>query len=232
MIARGQQNDRSKKRCWGQQGQLTSGQAGIIQMGCELERPGVVTVQFNVSGNGGVSVLPVATVFFKANGISVQRQVSVGNGTSISGVAEAVTVQVQDQTNQFFGTNTPPATTYNVAATVVPGVRAPTNQPPILMTPQGQLTVLPAGGSPLVVPIPQNAGVASAFITAQNTAPPVTPASSVVANFLSSQVQIYYETPTGLWVPVAPGAQAIQIANYGGTGSAAAIVSCLFGIDG
>jgi hypothetical protein len=49
MIARGQQNDRSKKRCWGQQGQLTSGQAGIIQMGCELERPGVVTVQLGAA---------------------------------------------------------------------------------------------------------------------------------------------------------------------------------------
>lgn len=235
-------NNRVIKEGWGNGGELITGDKGgkVALMANFTESrhgAGVYTVQFAVVPSGP-TVAPdaTATIFWRTAGNTITRKVSVGNGTSVTGVAESVEVWVQDTTLV-----SSPGQPYRVSITVAPGVRASRSAPPILRgipTAVGPSTtpyiaILPPAGF-TTVQIPQDAGAISADveISAPSTSPaPLLTDVVVTQNDASNNLyKNYYPLIEVDFVPLYPSATQLLIFNNSATATVA--VSVLFGIDG
>ena len=186
-----------------------------------------------------------AIISWNTNGQQIERMVSVGGGTSISGSAEGVSVSLQDFSGE-------PAHTryeeYDVTVTVVPGVRASTSAPPTLIPLPSEATL--SGTNPggsignfgnyilaqlnvVAVEVPQNAGVQSVLIVpgTDETTNKV-PDDIVVREFDSTGTPIksYQASTTLEFVPLSPGCTHVHIENYGA--NTVQGVSLTWGVDG
>ncbi len=198
---------------------------------------GLYTVQFQVSRPEDIVVPDVtADIFWKVEGGAVQRTVSVSDGTSISGVAQGVNVQVRDTTTAApLGTRRE----YRVDIQVAPGTR-PTHIPPTLrgLHNSGGLnlyvTTLPAGtGNDTTFLIPQNCGATSVYVYATTTGAAVNTADLIAflnagpggvrGAYLVLNQSGFVALPAGV-DRINVKARAAAAVDYG--------VGCLFGIDG
>jgi len=197
------------------------------------------TVTFSSTGpnnNGGYAAL--ATVVFIVNGIPNVRLVSVGQGTEISGPADAITVSVIDDTPAAVNNA---GQDYAVSVTVVPGTRASTSEP-LFADPDGGLqqflTAFGGASDTTTVPVPQAAGINAMWISATPVALPAAPANP---NVLVQEVigvdptslepfQFGLSTPQAVLQPIAPGTTSLTLLNQDQTN--AVVVSIMWIITG
>ncbi len=197
------------------------------------------TVQFSVgpaiSTISGVPVQtiinPVAEISWSVEGNTNRRIVSVTNGMAVTGVGQAVKVVVRDQTNQ--NANPSPAT-YTIDITVAPGSRASENQPatynPLLASNLDGIVVA-AGGTTLIT-VPKNAGIISAYVTANAGGIALSPFNAVVSflDGFSNVQQVYDPVAHQDFVPLTPQTDTISFQNNTGPFSIEFFIT--FGIDG
>ena len=172
---------------------------------------------------------PIATLIWSVEGNNIRRKINVGNGTVISAPGEAVAIYVQDATP-----NTAPAgNKYNVQGQVTRGVRPSSTIPPTLRpaNPFDRVFNL-AAASFVQIPIPQNAGVVSAFVMATyvTTGNPVDCQVSAVDAGAFAYTTWDPSVDTG-FVALPPNATILLIANRAAAANTL-ILSVIFGIDG
>ena len=205
------------------------------------------TVQFSVGPTKTLAgkllqapVFPEAEIIWSVEGNSVRRVVSVVNGMSITGVGEAVSVRVYDNTPQAFAGG---GFTYQVDITVAPGSRASTQQPPTLSYNTSLGLALTDTFPEQTIDIPQNAGIINYFLQweayVQATSQPIalTSADLAVIELASAfNVKRYSVVDLkGNWIPLAPGATQLKFKAFlpGGTPTPWEIeIFPTFGIDG
>jgi hypothetical protein len=233
-------NALEKKTGWSQSGKLRVGSSGNpVTLQAIFKKPGPYTVQiaipnpFFTSAGMAFASKATATLIWTVEGNQIVRQVSVGNGVSVQGVGEGVTVIVNDTTD---GTaKAVPGIDYDVSISVAYGTRATTQQPPqfdVFDPATGGAFVIAPGGSAFVR-IPQNIGVISVLVTAgfPSGTNGVIPPNDVQVVHSGVVIQKSYD-PRILttFVPVGPGTNLITVNNL--NGAQTYDVSITFGIDG
>jgi len=230
----------AKSGGWSATKTLTIGnftKTGSMQV--EFPEADTYTIQFGL-GNppvdaSGNPVQTEALILWSVEGNFTSRRVSVANGVSISGVGQAVRVVVLDRTVQYGSNAAPVAADYDVSILVSKGTRPAVEEPATLVAypPAGSTLALfvTAGATSVPVPIPQDAGAISVYITAiSGTAtlipPEVIDANQVIGTLITKS---YDPREFDDWVPLSPGAQQIVLDN---TGSDTVYWSVTFGIDG
>ncbi len=234
---------------WSKSGILTTGSVdNKIQLDQAMPEPSNYTVQFSLTPDPlAAYTLPIecqADIIWKVDGQSIKRTVTVGQGVSVTGTADAVTVIVTDSTDVSGG-----VFNYEVGIQISKGSRASVQQPPTLV-PDGQDnltgTSVPnnfpgffsvAPGQLILIPVPQDAGIISVFITASawTIAGPVVMASGdAMINHISygNAPTRIYDPNTKEWVPVTSGTSFIKLFNYFAGATYAIFYSVTFGIDG
>jgi hypothetical protein len=253
------QKQLNKVTGWSSSGTLFTGVKGneVKLQAIFKDDPGNYSVEFNVQlpavGNGPTSTFiyaaPEALITWTVKGNTVTRRVSVGDGVTVSGMAEGVNISVFDNStqNNLAAAGGQGAIAYTVSIQVVKGLRPNTQQPPTLVAldPRpgvflGLYGIIVQTGADVHVPIPQDAGVVSVFVTAFSLAPVRgVPASG------AGDVSQTYDVPFGnttlvyrisdasdqdTWTPVTPGSNAIVLQAFG-VGQAITY-TIMFGIDG
>lgn len=198
------------------------------------------TVQFSIIPPApipsfGQTVNTLAIVRWKVQGQQMQRVVSVVNGTSISGLAEAVDVQVADysgfMTNAFGGPVNPPGRSYKVAASLTKGIRAATLVPPSLALSPG--AVVPGVGL-ANFPVPPDAGVNCFYVTSVSQGNTTIDLQDIiVSQFYGSTNNFAASYPLAVdgngWTPLFPGATNLSITTRDAAGT---FMNVIWGIDG
>jgi hypothetical protein len=194
---------------------------------CQLDPPGVYTVQFEVGPSQGVSEgaanIPVATIDFSTNGNSVRRKVSVINGMSISAPSEFIKLKVFDESTDVN------ALPYLASVSVTPGTRGG-DVPPTLQNEAPQDAT--KNGGTATFAIPQDAGAVTVRVLVWATTLVALNQDLVQVYFLDSAGNPLsaYQNPTlSGFVHIPPEAAQVQAVN--GT-AIDATVRIIFGIDG
>jgi hypothetical protein len=207
---------------------------GVQRVGteCRFNIPGAVSVSFGVVSASG-SAFPEAVVSFAVeNKAIVRRRITVGNGATITGVADSVDVSLLNNPppGEF---PTPISPEYGVSVDIAMGTRGAHVQPPILMLRDSgnNILVSAAAGAFADFVIPQDAGAIAINVTAQ-TDPPGTAA---VNGFAVEQrrgaivLKAYDAIFFPGWIPLAPGADTIRVINNTAVRGLFGVVA---GIDG
>jgi hypothetical protein len=253
---------------WSANGTLLSANyTKTVNLQAQFNEPGDYTAEFSFSPTklaDGSNQQAEALVTWAVEGNFVSRRVAISNGASITGVAQAVRIVIFDTTNASAPRDI--GVLYGVSVQVTRGQRATTMQPPTL-TPhpffddeaippvirpyaQAQYTITPEGGGGagngdgfIVLPIPQDAGIISLFVTVSNTtavAPyqaqgtaPVIPNDTVQVEVDNgANFQVYDPRVFPGWVPLLPGAQRIILRNNMPAGQPVVLFTVTLGIDG
>ncbi len=211
-------------------------QVGFYDPRDERQRPaGLYSVQFNIDTSRIADpqyrkVNPVATVRWSVEGNTVQRKLSVVNGTTITGVCDAIEVIVTDETDDIVGP-VPPGTVwdYDVTITMVPYPRPSSAAPPILRG--NVIPISLAGGAPAAtVPVPDDAGVNAVMLLTSSTGGGI-PSASQQHGTLPDIVATWTPEGAGRFVPLLPQAGRISLSNLGPPASSVDF-TVLFGVDG
>lgn len=208
-----------------------------------FENPGEFTCQFGITVAKNPTVTKMsnrarALIAWNVDGQPVQRLVSITNGTSVTGIADAVAVQIFDTTvvGGFpnYNSNVP----YIVTSSVAHGSRPSIQQPPSLdlFDPATGLAFTVTAGTNIFVPLPENIGAVSTFICVapapiagvfQNT--PILNQGAQVGQGQGGTLKLFDPQAYAKWVPLASGTDRLQLINN----SAFDIVfSVQLGIDG
>lgn len=214
-----------------------------------------------------------ALVQWSVEGTTIQRRVTIAPGVSISGTGQGVAVTMWDTTPIGSAQFPAPwsangGVTYNVFASVSKGVRPPSKSGPTLCAPwttqfdQGNplftdfgagfflvdnataiATTTPTSSNVCTIPIPQDAGITSALVTATsfrqfgsgNTSASFGP-ENFQATFLMGTAGLYIWSPVLFpeWMPIPLGADTLQLAAQWPYNSISNIGAfcVVFGIDG
>ena len=236
---------RGPKNGWGQAGKLLTGNPqSQVTMQAQFDEPGTYTVQFSKADNPASNnpIFTVAIITWSVEGHFLTRKVNVADGVSVSGVGQAVRVQLNDATPNNLGT--PTGEEYDVSVQVARGVRGTNKQPPILIGGEsvppssvgsggngGLYTVL--NGGTAVIPIPTGSGVISVYVTVAAAPPAPAPIAemAVLANLNYAGLAFKMWDPRDFpdWVPIVPGTNSISLVNTSGQTT---VWSVAFGIDG
>lgn len=180
--------------------------------------PGEYTLQFEAFPPGdkfGFSAF--AIVNWKTRGQTVTRKVSIFSGAAITGVCDAVDVQIVDDSNINDGALPPLA--YKIGASLSRGSRPNIMQPATVFTNPRAVPV--AAGLSTSFQVPQGAGVISAMIllSTQLSQTANTNPLGVTAHgnddFLAVTTQSWYpilQNPG--WVPLTPRTTSIIVQNF------------------
>ena len=199
------------------------------------EEAATYTVQFSIVLNytpirSSLQTICYAVVKWTVDGQDIQRVVSVGNGVSLTGVGQGVTIQVYDDTTLIAGE--PTNEQYTVTATVSPGSRASTVNPPTYY-PNPSFFILGAFGSGTNVksiPVPANSGITSVLvITDQHDASTTLDVGVIQQDTTGNTYAEYNPLNYPDFVPLNPGANVVTIINVSNN---VAQVTIVFGVDG
>lgn len=230
------------KKGWSQFGQVQAGDTNnTSQVGCQatFDEAGAYTLSFSIVPPivAGIvqNVRADALISWSVAGNTVNRRITIGNGASISGVAEAVSVKIIDTSDPaFFGGS---ALMYTVGVTIAPGTRAAYNQPPTLLPSPSvvgngaQIQVFTGAVSLLTVP--QNAGIISVHVSVGSSLHEIIPDNSisVVQIATGAVLRKTYDPRATDWEPVDAGIIQLSLQNnMAGAGSV--FFSVAFGVDG
>jgi len=188
-----------------------------------------------------------ATIAWQVSGVSVQRIVSVGQGTSVTGVGEGVSVSLQDVTGTPKDAS---VADYEVTVSVSPGVRASTSMPPTLIPLNSEATyegpnlpyAPPTPGTYTLkanenvkIAVPPGSGATSVFVQPGLIIPGFTPPGAgyfyILQYDINDTVLSLYvpDIDTG-FIPLSPLCTQINIVN---TSNAAIVgIHVAWGIDG
>lgn len=196
------------------------------------------TVQFNAPDNniplGSVAgIICEAEIIWSVEGTQVRRVVSVSDGVAISGEAQGVAVNIYDASFDS-------GFTYTVGATVAPGVRGNTQQPPTLRV-NGRTAlgaVFPysaavAAGATAFFDIPPNVGAVSSYMEVTNlpAAVPLDDNDITIVHRIASGVPIKQYGLNGCfkYIPLFGSTKSIEITN---NSAGFIIMSHQLGIEG
>ena len=203
---------------------------GSVSLLVQFPVGNVYTVQFAVlnplKADQPISI--EATIKWSTQGNFTSRRVSVVNGTSISGVAEAVTVNAK---NQVIGFTSPGDPKYTLSILCTPGLRPAYSNPPILEKFNAANSIVGIGF--VDVPIPQDAGATSVFVTAASVVGAAPARDEILVQQSNPAVlglRVYDPREEPTFVPIVPGATSITIFNRNAGATVKWAVS--FGIDG
>ena len=220
--------------------------------GSPQAKAGVYTVQFSTRPLNGIvpdtvnPTITYANITWAVGGNQIQRTVSVANGVSVTGVGSGCVVSVYDATTVAPGD---PIPQYEVVATLSPGSRGSSGNPPLyypdsyLASPSatvgigasGTLADIGTGGDNQVeVLVPPNAGAISVQVTT-GTLDGSTPNVIIYQEIgIGGTIKRLYNNSTYPgFVPLDPDATAVGIENLT-TGAKGANVfwGLAFGVDG
>lgn len=240
------------KTGWGQSGTLTAGdRTKQVTMQAEFPETGSFTAQFDKDGPlltiNEDPIMPEALITWVVEGHIVTRRITVGDGASITGVGQAVKIQMTDATTS---TNLPSPVTptdYGVSVQVARGVRGASKQPPTLVlhdiipSATSVANLLSFGGgtfglaahSFVSIVVPPDAGATMLYITAIATSGTPTLAAGDI--LVTQELGIgaggkEYDAFNYLdWVPLNPGVTDILITN---NSAQSFLVTATLGIDG
>jgi hypothetical protein len=160
---------------------------------------GTYTIQFGVSPPPSFIFNAQARISWSTGSTSLTRLISIGNGATITGVAQAASVFVHDVSP------TPSAETYRVDVLITPGTRAGRNVPPILEA--GTFNLNDASPDQTLA-VPQNAGVIMVTVTAFRRLQSALVAGDVMVFFrdpLGTTLTAFSVDPQGAaWVALPP----------------------------
>jgi hypothetical protein len=234
--------DETKKRKsgWSTSGKLTANDPNSsfsLQAVFPEDASGSYTIQFAISGEDVSGIQAKAVITWTTEGNPVQREVTVSNGMSVTGVGQGCRVIVTD--NSFVYADLLPAD-YGVTVTVAPGNRATNEVGPTLIPdgangPTGGLFVVAPAGF-VDVDIPQGVGVNSINVTASADPPIVYSQADILAKQLRPAAGLHatkalreYDPREYGFVPLVPGAVTLRLQNYSGS---IFNFSVVLGIDG
>lgn len=233
---------------WSQRGLLKANSSAVIGVQLQVDFSGQMqthTIQFdgfdnNLDvGNGpdARTAVAEAEILWSVEGNTIRRLVSVLDGQSVSGAAQAVAINIRDVT---LNGN---AVEYSVGMSVVPGLRASTEQPPTLringinsavpgVPIQFGTGLVPAGS--MTWTVPANCGAISAMISSAvvGVAANLDDSDLLIA-FSVSNTQIIKRLDargSNLWIPLFSGTRTITVTNN--SAAKTIHVSCTLGIDG
>jgi hypothetical protein len=224
----------SKKR--GTTVDMFMGQSGAQNaLNLTLDEAAQSTVQFGIiqtptaqADNGPPNVR--ALIQFSTSGVQIQRMVTIGQGTSITGSSEAVLVTLYDETDPIISDDSMDIE-YKVTTAAVPGSRPSTSSPPTLIpliseaaysNPPASLNPPIGGvydlepGQFVAVQVPPNVGVQSVAITPGTSGASNEVGTDIVAlqfNAASTYSKRYVVDAALGFVTLAPGVTEVQIAN-------------------
>lgn len=203
----------------------------------QKEGAGAYTVLFSIqSQEDQIPPVVYADVTWFVQG-SAKRTISIQNGTTIQGVAEAVEVVVRDFKRQ---PTAPEFEEYTATILVAKGNRGVFKQPPYLVPAFLDGTVYDLGF--VIVPptssfgfaVPRDAGIISMLTTAHwndNTdTTAIDDTSFIVQQFGISSFKQYPANHMD-WIPVIPGLESVNFINNGAPATGA-VFSIAFGVDG
>ena len=214
---------------WGVRGQLTNCNESITQ-GLQAVFPtsGPYTVQFSKRPNAA-AVNPTVTealIIWTTNGIQISRYITVIDGTSISGTAEAVQVTLFDKTPPNIpgpAANPDAGLKYDVAAVVASGVRAANSIPPVLLLSipssggRAWQFPVPAGGT-VNIDIPQDVGARGVRVSVESPTLTSIPEQGIIVNQMVDSTPVNgYDPRSHDWEPVT-GATSLQLRAKAGLG--------------
>ncbi len=189
------------------------------------EAAGAYTVQFSLQPLGPEPTIKeaarrtVADIEWSVAGNTIRRRISIGDGTTISGNAEAVRVVLSDATPFYVNHDT---SFYEVSITIIRGTRQTTLVPPILNIGDPSVLGISGGGSnDVTIPVPQGVGVNGFYssVTAALAATHVwaaLPAGTVEAYQRqngATPAEMYFDPTSYQWIPLLPGAGQLYFAN-------------------
>lgn len=221
---------------WSQSGTLTPGVSDRgVPLQVQFEEAGDYTAQFFISNpntdpDDNVIIRPRAEIVWSVQGNDVRRLVDCINGMTVQGVGQAVKIKIYDDSNIPAGPLSPEPQDYIASVQVAKGSRGSVQQPPYYTSDISGL----ADGATETVQVPINAGAISAMVTvAPQTDGDVIPAYGVIVRQTSNSNIIgllkKYDPRQSDWVPLAAGANYIQITNQSGFNI---FYQVTFGIDG
>lgn len=217
---------------WSQSGKLTTGDKNrSVSLQANFTTSQDYTVEFGLEPNplSNDPIFAEALIQWSVEGATISRRVTVSNGTSVTGVGQAVHVVVKDNTSNVAGIGAPNAVEYGITIQVAPGTRGTDKQPPTLIASPSEYTVAPGGFT--AVNIPQDAGAKSVFVTAWSGT--VMAEGKVQVDHIISNTSFKTYDPRQYdWVPLTPGATQIGLTNNIAPGGANIFFSVTFGIDG
>lgn len=152
----------------------------------------------------------VADIVWSTSGNSISRRVTIGNGTSISAPASAVSITVRDVSAN--PANPVEHIPYTVTVVVSKGVRAAKNTPPTLES--GYSNALAA--AVVVIPIPQGIGIISANVQVSNSPAAVIPDQGVLVQQFDAVSGAFLggcDPRSFDWIPVSGSANQLTITN-------------------
>lgn len=232
---------------WSQSGPLTTGK-GInggkgqsVSLQAKLSHPDSLTVQFNLSGPKTGRANCRANISATVEGNEVNRIVTVMDGASITLRGQVINVEARDFTDPAIDNDN----NYNVEILATLGVRAGNKQPPILnplvkstnfgsvgvLSPIVAVIVVPALGTTFV-PIPNDAGVISAFVTVISDGTAFTQDEVLVQHYTTTGTVLRDYDPRNYdWVPLTPTTGSLGLKNNQAAAKNA-LFAVTFGVDG
>lgn len=184
------------------------------------------TAQFKLSGDLR-NKKTVAEITWTVNGNPVRRLVTVADGVSVQGAAQAVSVKIKDVSTQALGVGVDPQ--YLAIVTVVPGTRGSTSNPPTLDD-QDLTDIATTSSEPFEVP--QAAGIVAVGVVVYNASGNAIPDQEiqVVQVDAAGNAISAYDPRQFFWVPLAAGCTLLIIRNRSATD--VLTVKPIWGIDG
>ena len=237
-------------RGWQKSGKLKMlDTARSVSMQADFPDPGNYTIQFSIQTKinpapFGQKNQALAEIEWTVEGGTIKRVISIGNGTSITGVAQAVKVRVIDdtRTGTAFAAGFDPE--YLISMQVVKGTRPAVNRPPSRIPANiaagggyqaltNGYTILPSGGG-VLIPVPEEGAISvSVQVQDASVGGTLVPEDSIAVlqrqHSGASTILSVCDPRDFDWIPLSPACGYILVANYNAFDVA---VSVAFGIDG
>jgi hypothetical protein len=203
----------------------------VVTLQADFEESGPYTLQFSVNAeNVPTDVNPIAYIDWKVEGNWVHREITLISGTSISGTAEAVRVQIRD--NDPGGIPGPTGIEYQVSVQVAKGTRPNIQQPAIYANQVNKNVAAAVMGVPgsTDIPVPQGIGVVSVFMSVGEANGVVITPQKVTATCIGSFGRTMQFDPTiPFWYPLPVTTSIIRVTNWN---AFLVYTTVTYGIDG
>lgn len=228
-------NSFQPKQGWQQSGILTTTERSKrVSMQADFQEAKYFTVQFGVNPPAELvnAYDAIAEITWSVEGATVRREVSVGNGVTISAPGQGVRVVVKDRTPSVFGGG---AYDYTVTISVSTGTRPAGNLPTLQnIWADGSYVRTINAGAAYTASIPENAGVVSAEIMLGTqggigSLPLIALISMEIPGVIVQKSYTISSDNLNGFVQIPPGATGITIINIG---VSALQCTLTWGIDG
>lgn len=185
---------------WSASGMLQANTSKAVLLQADFGASGPFTAQFSLDQSAALNVeaLPfsvTAEINWKVEGNWVRRIITLQNGTSITGIAQAVSVTIRDSGSINLGE-------YRVSVQVAPGIRGSVSSPP-LFTPLTTISSIAAGSS-ITIPVPADHGIIGILLSAAyaNGGIPLNPQDKTVIAEMRAGNPIVVGNRTLGWIDV------------------------------